>query len=85
MPRRKKIKPVPHAGKYEKFIKVKYEQMGKRKTFEMDIPATNEVGLNSMLEPLIARKLGVESADIWIVDEPYMVTNIKEDASEVQE
>tara|TARA_Y100000592_G_C5404940_1_gene285121 strand:+ start:53 stop:301 length:249 start_codon:yes stop_codon:yes gene_type:complete len=76
MPRRKKIKPTPHKGKYNKFIKVQYEQIGKRKSREMEIPVIGEITINSPLEPLIAKKLGVETADIWVIDEPYMVTNM---------
>ena len=84
MPRRKKVKPTPHEGKYDKFIKVKYELAGKRKTFEMDIPALNEVHLNSVLEPLIAHKHPCDIADVFIVDEPFMVTNRTND-EKVQE
>ena len=79
MPRRKKIKPTLHNQKLDKYIKVKYERMGKRKVFEMDIPVIGEISINSALEPLIAKKLGCSPLDIWLVDrntfEPYMVTN----------
>ena len=80
---RKKIKPTLHkpAGRkhYDRYVKVKYERIGKRKVFEMDIPAIGEITINSALEPLIAEKLGCDSADIFLVDrhefEPYMVIN----------
>ena len=78
MPRRK-IKPTPWESKYNKFIKVKYEQLGKRKIFEMDIPVIGEITINSALEPLIDKRLGCDSTDIFLVDkndfEPFMVTN----------
>jgi hypothetical protein len=90
MPRRKKIAPTLHSQKHERFIKVKYEQTGKRKVFEMDIPALegSEITINSPLEPLIAKRLGCDSADIFLVNknefEPYMVINPRAD-NEVQE
>tara|TARA_R100000808_G_C2147759_1_gene155794 strand:+ start:2030 stop:2290 length:261 start_codon:yes stop_codon:yes gene_type:complete len=86
MPRRKKVKPTPHEGKHNKFIRVKYEQLGKRKSREIDIPTSpnGDITINSPLEPLIARQVGCESADIWIIDEPYMITN-RMDENEVQE
>ncbi len=81
MPRRKMIKPTLHSKKHDRFIIVKYEQVGKRKVFEMMIPAlpNGEITINSPLEPLIAKRLGCDSADIFLVDknefEPYMVIN----------
>ena len=84
MPRRK-IKPTPHESKYKKYVRVKYEVVGKRKTFEMDIPAINEVHLNSVLEPLIAHRHPCSMEDVFIVDEPFMVTNPVESENEVQE
>ena len=83
MPRRKLVKPTLHNQKYDRYIKVKYEQTGKRKVFEMDIPALegSEITINSPLEPLIAKRLGCDSADIFLVNknefEPYMVINPK--------
>ena len=88
---RKKIKPTPweSKSKYNKFIKVKYEQLGKRKIFEMDIPVIGEITINSALEPLIAKRLGCDSTDIFLVDkndfEPFMVTNPVVSENEVQE
>ena len=84
MPRRK-IKPTLHNQKYDKYVKVKYEQVGKRKIFEMEIPAIGEITIDSALEPLIAKKLGCDSADIFLVDkyefEPYMVYTPKKVSS----
>jgi|MDSZ01.2.fsa_nt_gb hypothetical protein len=85
MPRRGRVKPTPHVGKYDKFVKVRYEVIGKRKTFEMDIPAINEINLSSVLEPIIAHRHPCKMEDVFIVDEPFMVMNIKEDSNEVQE
>ena len=81
MPRRKLVKPTLHNQKFDRYIKVKYEQIGKRKVFEMEIPAIEggEITINSPLEPLIAKRLGCDTADIFLVDkntfEPYMVIN----------
>ena len=72
-------KPILHNQKIDRFVVVKYEQIGKRNPFTMEIPASGEVGVNSMLEHYVAKKLGVDTADIWIVDEPYLVTNRKEE------
>ena len=91
MPRRKMIKPTLHkpAGRkhYDRYVKVKYERVGKRKIFEMDIPAIGEITINSVLEPLIAQKLGCDSADIFLIDkdvfEPYMVVNPRVDDEKV--
>ena len=45
----------------------------------MDIPVIGEITINSALEPLIAKRLGCDSTDIFLVDkndfEPFMVTN----------
>ena len=82
MPRRKKIKPTLHKQKTSKCIKVQYEQIGKRTIKEMEIPVVGEITINSALEPLIAKRLGCDSVDVWVVDEPYMVTKV---LNEVQE
>ena len=37
MPRRKLVKPTLHNQKFDRYIKVKYEQIGKRKVFEMEL------------------------------------------------
>ena len=85
---RKKIKPTLHNQKYDRYIKVKYERIGKRKIFEMQIPVTSdEVGVNSQLEPLIARQLDCNASDIFLIDkntfEPYMVMNPREEDEQV--
>ena len=59
------------------------KQIGKRKTQEIEIAVTNEVSLDSVLEPLIARKVGCDMADVFIVDEPFMVTNPGDDDGKV--
>ena len=82
MPRRKKIKPTPHKIRGEKCIIVKYEKIGGRTIKEMKIPASGELTINSYLEPLIAKRLGCDTADVWLVDEPYMVMN-RSDKDEV--
>ena len=80
MPRRGRVKPLLHKQKTNKCIKVKYEQIGKRKIFDIEIPAVGEVNLQSSLEPLIAKRIHCDVADIWIVDEPYMVTKVINDS-----
>ena len=79
MPRRKKIKPTPHKIKGNKCIAVKYEKIGGRTIKEMKIPVLGEITINSYLEPLIAKRLGCDTADVWLVDEPYMVMNRSDD------
>jgi hypothetical protein len=83
MPRRKMIKPTPHKIRGDKCIIVKYEKIGGRKVKEMMIPASEEITINSYLEPLIAKKLGCDTADVWLVDEPYMVVNRSNNDNEV--
>lgn len=82
MPRKKyNVKPTLYNQDYDKFAKVKYSILGKKGVQDMEVPIKTAEGVHGVV-PIIARHHGCETADIWLEEEPLIITNIRKEEDE---
>ena len=79
MPRKKyNVKPTLYNQKHDRYAKVKYTLFGKRGVKMMEVPLETPEGIHGVYS-IIAKHHGCETADVWLEEEPLIITNIRKD------